>query len=342
MSSYSSSSYYDIDAILAEEELIPVSNQINFSYLAHLDPDYVHHRPTLTHSKAKKSTSASSISTSLSSTNSLTQSSMTSSQSSINSNNQPNTRKRRTTSSSSSLTSHHHLPENTTFKMPLWSIHKWAELNFIRLSLPRHYNRKGREKLETDPIHINLRQKSEHYYMAGLALINTIYHTIQSFDRQSKRNNNNSTHTNTQRFMNRLHNESQELKRTILLTYTGARLRTILDWTMSSNTEDDVSAYTKKLTEMERRLFRCSADASYAFMMWKLHGSHRIVVSDMALRSKVMSVNTSIQNGNVPRKSSVMTKGAREEKGFGSARLVSPVNHEGNNFGHSRKRMRSY
>ena len=35
-------SYYDIDEILAEEELLPVTNNFDFTCLAHLDPDYVH------------------------------------------------------------------------------------------------------------------------------------------------------------------------------------------------------------------------------------------------------------------------------------------------------------
>ena len=49
--------------------------------------------------------------------------------------------------------------------------------------------------------------------------------------------------------------ESQELKQTLLLTYTGARLRRTFDWTLS-NIEYDVSAYTERLTEIERRLFK--------------------------------------------------------------------------------------
>lgn len=35
----SSTSYYDIDTILAEEELIPCTTLFDFSHLAHLDPD---------------------------------------------------------------------------------------------------------------------------------------------------------------------------------------------------------------------------------------------------------------------------------------------------------------
>lgn len=94
--SSSSSSYYDIDAILAEEELIPCNTLFDFSHLAYLDPD--HHRiPT------------------------------------------------------------HHLPEGSKIKLPLWAIEKWAMLGFVRLSLPRHYGRKARERLEADPADADLR-----------------------------------------------------------------------------------------------------------------------------------------------------------------------------------------
>ena len=36
-------SYYDIDAILAEEELVPCTTLFEFSHLADLDPDGIHH-----------------------------------------------------------------------------------------------------------------------------------------------------------------------------------------------------------------------------------------------------------------------------------------------------------
>ena len=39
----STSSYYDIDAILAEEELVPSHTNFHFSMLAALDPDGAHH-----------------------------------------------------------------------------------------------------------------------------------------------------------------------------------------------------------------------------------------------------------------------------------------------------------
>lgn len=44
--------YYDIDTILAEEELIPVSNLLDFQYLSNLDRDYNQQPMTVTHMKS--------------------------------------------------------------------------------------------------------------------------------------------------------------------------------------------------------------------------------------------------------------------------------------------------
>jgi hypothetical protein len=79
--------YFDVDAILAEEELVPCQSNFDFSYLSHLDPD---ERP------GKR----------------------------------------------------HYLPEGTKFKVPVWAVEKWATLGFVKLSLPRHFGRKARERIE--------------------------------------------------------------------------------------------------------------------------------------------------------------------------------------------------
>jgi GINS complex subunit 3 len=90
-----SSSYYDIEAILAEEELVPCTTLFEFSHLAHLDPD--------------------------------------------------------------ARTQQAYLNESSRIKIPLWAVEKWAMLGFVRLSLPRHYGRKARERLEADPGDADLR-----------------------------------------------------------------------------------------------------------------------------------------------------------------------------------------
>ncbi len=116
-------SYYDIDTILAEEELLVVKPSFDFSLLAHLDPDSSHL--------------------------------------------QSRSRKRPRGDDADDLdkdnndtadNSHGSLPEGTKIKMPLWAVERWALLGFIRFpSLPRHYGRKMKERLEADPISVDLR-----------------------------------------------------------------------------------------------------------------------------------------------------------------------------------------
>jgi len=63
---------------------------------------------------------------------------------------------------------------------------------------------------------------------------------------------------------------------TIIKTYTGERLRQTLDWALSS-VGDDVTAYTNRLTEMERRLFHSGATAAAGHDCWKLYGTRRVL-----------------------------------------------------------------
>lgn len=81
--------------------------------------------------------------------------------------------------------------------------------------------------------------------------------------------------------------EADQLKETLLKSYTGARLRRIFDWTLSS-IEDDVSHYTKRLSQMELALFQRGAQASHAHSLWKCFGTRRIHVSETALRMSAM------------------------------------------------------
>ena len=99
--------YYDVDDILAEEELVPCTTLMDFTHLAHLDPDYDrhHHHDQQEDEGSRK----------------------------------------------------HFLPENSRIKVSLWAVEKWATLGFVRLSLPRHYHRRARERLEAEPSEVDLR-----------------------------------------------------------------------------------------------------------------------------------------------------------------------------------------
>jgi len=108
-------SYYDIDAILAEEELVPCSTLFPFNSMAHLDPNHVNELSSF-HEGVEDSARKRSVSS-------------------------------RTTT----------LPENSRIRMPLWSIEKWATLGFVRLSLPRHFGQKARDRIAADPASADLR-----------------------------------------------------------------------------------------------------------------------------------------------------------------------------------------
>lgn len=121
-------SYYDIDTILAEEELLVVKPSFDFSLLAHLDPDSSHLQ-----SRSRKRPRG-------------------------DNGDADNLEKDYGDSNDTADNSHGSLPEGTKIKMPLWAVERWALLGFIRFpSMPRHYGRKMKERLEADPISVDLR-----------------------------------------------------------------------------------------------------------------------------------------------------------------------------------------
>jgi hypothetical protein len=243
----SPSSYYDIDAILAEEELVPCTTLFDFSHLSHLDPD-ARHRES-------------------------------------------------------------HLPEASQVKMPLWAMEKWATLGYVRLSLPRHYARKARERLEADPgeadlryvhnrrrmpilsccvvlssvranhIHffclvLMFRKRNERFFLAGRMLVDLIERSsikvakVIAKTKSSRRN----AHT---RALEQVSAEAQELRRTLVTSFAGERLRRTFDWALSSGGDDDVSHYLSRLTEMEQRLFYRGSSAVSAHQEWMMFGNRQ-------------------------------------------------------------------
>ena len=58
------------------------------------------------------------------------------------------------------------------------------------------------------------------------------------------------------------------LRRILLRTYTGPRLRATLDWSWYAM-QEECSAYVQTLTELERQLFRAGASGTGAHYDWK-------------------------------------------------------------------------
>jgi hypothetical protein len=96
-----------------------------------------------------------------------------------------------------------------------------------------------------------------------------------------------------------------------------------MDWALSS-VGDDVTAYTNRLSEMERRLFACGSSAASNHFRWKSHGNRRLL-----LRSNNASTTTA----------STSSAKAPSENGAGG-RSVTPDN-DGGPGNHRDKRQRT-
>lgn len=139
----------------------------------------------------------------------------------------------------------------------------------------------------------NHRSKNERFYLSGHLLIDLIERSAAS----KRRSASSKSSARAGRRVSAggqldaatvaLVRESTALRRTLVTTYAGERMRRILDWTLSS-IDDDVSAFTNRLTTLEMQLFRRGASAAAAHAAWKIGGSRRIAVSGMALRSAAM------------------------------------------------------
>lgn len=267
-------SYYDIDAILAEEELIPCTTLFEFSHLAGLDPDGTHHR-------------------------------------------QQQQQQRKQEQEDGGLDhgeSNAYLPENSRIKVPLWAVEKWATLGFVRLQLPRHYGRRARERYDADPGDANLRKRNERFFLSGRRLVHLIEQistqvakAIASLPRSRKNNSNNGMIRHTQA-LRHVSEEARSLRRTLLQTYAGERLRKVFDWsqsgsggTGSGDRDDDVSGYLNQLTQMEQRLYHAGASAVADLEEWNVFGNRRLWMGPVAAAtnnpSSSSNNNTATRNG---------------------------------------------
>jgi len=83
----------------------------------------------------------------------------------------------------------------------------------------------------------------------------------------------------------------------IFQAYTGDRLRRTLDWSLSSVGED-VTSYTGKLTEMERRLFQCGAAAASNHARWSANGNRRSLVQPSTVTGTGKGTKSPLEQSN--------------------------------------------
>jgi len=171
------------------------------------------------------------------------------------------------------------LPENSRFKMPLWSVEKWTKLGFVRLSMSKQFGRRARQRLAADPGAADLRSINQRYFLSGIKLINLI-HTCRKVVPAKAVTSVRMRRREHLEKMQELTKEGEDLRQTLVSTYTGDRLRRIFDWTQC-NSSCDQNLFTSRLTEMELQLFQLSASAVNAHTEWKANGAQRIPVMTM-------------------------------------------------------------
>lgn len=218
------SSYYDIDAILAEEELLPCSTLFDFAHLAHLDPDQA-------------------------------------------------------------LDTRKYLPEKSRIKMPIWAVQKWAEMGFVKISMPRNYSQKARDRLQAEPHDVDLRKKNTQYFRSGLMIVKMVENSFSKIQKKMRREAGKEARQHLAA-LQALQTEVTVLHRNLYQAYTGSRLQQTLDWALSSVGED-VTSYTSKLTEMERYLFVCGQKAAAQQHTWKMYGDRRVLPRPSPLKGRV-------------------------------------------------------
>jgi hypothetical protein len=107
-------------------------------------------------------------------------------------------------------------------------------------------------------------------------LIEQSSHKVAKAIASSPRWRQNAKRTAHTRALEQVSEDASELKRTLLKTFAGQRLRRTFDWALSTGGDDDVSGYLSKLTEMEQRLFHRGSTAVAAKEQWTLFGNRRL------------------------------------------------------------------
>ncbi|KAL3790300.1 hypothetical protein HJC23_002926 [Cyclotella cryptica] len=232
-------SYYDIDTILAEEELIQIRPSFPFSHLSHLDPE---------HRSRKRRR--------------------------VDKENVGNANR----GSSVVGTAPHVLEEGAKIKMPMWAVDRWVVLGFVTVTLPGVYGRKMKERLQADPVSVDLGTNNTHYFLSGLLLASLLQRASQIAKRHRSRSASSPAL--------QLSALAQSLRYSLLNAMMGDRLRRNFDWTLSAldAMEDDASGHVGRLSVLEKLMFEKGVESSGAVVRWREGGSGRIAGSKVVVR----------------------------------------------------------
>lgn len=137
------------------------------------------------------------------------------------------------------------------------------------------------------------RKKNERFFLAGKLLVDLILHSsekVATAIASSPGWRQNARRTAHTRALEQVSEDATELKRTLLKTFAGERLRQMFNWALSTGGDDDVSKFLAKLTEMEKRLFHTGATAVANKEHWTVFGSRRLVSSNANVNKRRSTV----------------------------------------------------
>lgn len=256
--------YYDIDTILAEDEILTVKPKFSFAHLSHLDPDYSSRK------RPRTTTDDDGLSS----------------------------------KPPSSHHQHHlpegtkiRMP---LWVVDRWAHLNFVRIPV----LPKHYRQRTKERLEADAIHMNLSSSTDHYYLSGMLLVNLLLRTVHVYKANnppSSRGGMNGNDTMEQQSMNRLAYDARSLQSSLLSSMMGPRLCRNFDWTLSAldAMEDDVSGWVSRLSYLERRMFHAGLRASGAVKSWREYGCGRLGVSSAVTKGRSQQTMTNSGGGGV-------------------------------------------
>jgi hypothetical protein len=257
--------YYDIDTILAEDEILTVKPKFSFAHLSHLDPDYSSRKRPRGNDDGLPSKPP----------------------------------------SSNHHHHHHlpegtkiRMP---LWVVDRWAHLNFVRIPV----LPKHYRQRTKERLEADAIQMNLSSSTDHYYLSGMLLVNLLLRTVHVYKANNppsstvRRGGVNNNDTIEQQSMNRLAYDARSLQSSLLSSMMGPRLCRNFDWTLSAldAMEDDVSGWVRRLSYLERRMFHAGLRASGAVKSWREYGCGRLGVSLAVTKGRSQQTMTSSSGG---------------------------------------------
>lgn len=278
-------SYYDLDDILADDVPIHCTTRFPFATLGHLTDNH----NSQTNRKRKHDDDASSVTFSLASSN----------------------------NTSTKRSNDFFLPERSMIQLPLWAVRRWGELNFVQMHIPKQFHKRVRERLVADPATADIRNGvqggGQFYFTSGLLLCEHMERCVAlNLNHKQRRM---SMSAAMRASYGELQREAMELRRVLLELYTGPRLRKCLDWALSS-VGQDVTSYTRTLTDCEMKLFRAGLDAAKARFEWKSWGSKKIPVSKIMSRWNSLQAVDDVQDD-------IDVDGENEEDGLGIMMMMN-------------------